>query len=128
MMVKAGRYDRMLEKVVILSAGNGSLSATMKVEKEHTNLGGSLHGGLASSLTDSLTTLAMMTYPGISSAGVSVALNLSYLSVALEGQDILMKATTDKVGKRLAYLSMDILSKASGSIVAKGTHTKYIGG
>ncbi|CAG7717783.1 unnamed protein product [Allacma fusca] len=123
-----GGFDRFLENVVVLSAGNGSLSASMKVEKIHVNRGGALHGGMTSTIIDSMSTMALMTYPEVPSPGVSVALNVSFLKAVPEGQEILIRATTDKVGKRLAYLTVDILNKSSGDIVAKGTHTKYIGG
>ena len=61
----------------ILSAANGSLTATMKVEKEHTNRGGFLHGGMTTTIIDVLSGVAMMTLPNASSSGVSINLNIS---------------------------------------------------
>lgn len=36
-------------------------------------------------------------------------------------------AKTVKAGKTLAYLSCDIRNKATGDILATGTHVKFIG-
>jgi hypothetical protein len=42
------------------------------------------------------------------------------------GQEILIKAKTDKVGSKLAFLSVDILNKSSNELLATGYHVKYI--
>jgi acyl-coenzyme A thioesterase PaaI-like protein len=43
------------------------------------------------------------------------------------GQDILIKASTDKMGSRVAFLSVEILGKSNNELFAKGSHTKFIG-
>lgn len=65
-----------LLKVKILSAGGGSCVAEMCVEEEHQNRGGTLHGGLSSSLVDVISTMALMTTEK-QVPGVSVNLSLS---------------------------------------------------
>jgi acyl-coenzyme A thioesterase PaaI-like protein len=40
---------------------------------------------------------------------------------------MVISASTDKLGNRLAYLTVDIFDRKTGDIIAKGTHTKYVG-
>lgn len=59
-----------------MSAGQGRCVAKMKVEKEHTNRTGNLHGGFTATLVDAVSTLALMTTEqGV--PGVSVNINVS---------------------------------------------------
>ena len=43
------------------------------------------------------------------------------------GHDIVIAADTLKIGKTLAFCSVDIKLKSDGSIVAQGKHTKFVG-
>lgn len=49
------------------------------------------------------------------------------MKAAQVGQDVLIKARTDKVGSQVAFLSVEILSKATNELLAKGSHVKFIG-
>lgn len=51
---------------------------------------------------------------------------LSYLKGAKEGDDVIIDATTVKAGKSLAYLECELKHKKDGSIIAKGSQTKFI--
>lgn len=51
----------------------------------------------------------------------------SYLKAAREGEEIVIDANTVKAGKTLAFLDVEIKKKTSGEIIAKGSHTKFIG-
>lgn len=44
-----------------------------------------------------------------------------YLNAAKIGDHILVKAATDKVGKNLAFLNVQIINKQSGAILAQGS-------
>ena len=44
------------------------------------------------------------------------------------GADILIDADTLKVGKTLAFLTVDLKLKDTGDLLAQGKHTKYVGG
>lgn len=50
-----------------------------------------------------------------------------YLKAAKTGEEILINAETLKVGKTLAFLTVDVTNKESGELIAQGTHTKYVG-
>lgn len=51
----------------------------------------------------------------------------SYLKGAKEGDVVLIDAKTVRAGNRLAYLECDLLHKKDGSIIARGTQTKFLG-
>lgn len=59
-----------------MSAGQGRCLAEVKIEKEHTNRAGALHGGFTATLVDVVSTLALMTAEN-GSPGVSVNMNIS---------------------------------------------------
>lgn len=50
-----------------------------------------------------------------------------YLKSAAIGEDVVIEANTIKSGKNLAFLDVYIKKKSDGSLVAKGSHTKYVG-
>jgi len=60
-------------------------------------------------------------------AGVSVDMHISYLKGAKEGEELEVFADTVKCGKTLAFLNCEIKNKKSGAIIARGSHTKFVG-
>ncbi|XP_006888747.1 PREDICTED: acyl-coenzyme A thioesterase 13 [Elephantulus edwardii] len=119
-------FDRVLEKVMPVSFAPGKLVCEMKVEEQHANKMGTLHGGLTATLIDSISTVALLcTERGV--PGVSVDMNITYMSPAKIGEDILITAHILKQGKTLAFASVDLTNKATGKIIAQGRHTKHLG-
>ncbi|KAF6292349.1 acyl-CoA thioesterase 13 [Rhinolophus ferrumequinum] len=119
-------FDRVLEKVTLVSAAPGKVICELKVEEEHTNKMGTLHGGLTATLVDSISTMALLcTERG--APGVSVDMNITYMSPAKLGEDIVITAHILKQGKTLAFASVDLTNKATGKLVAQGRHTKHLG-
>ena len=113
----------------IRSAGSGKAVAELLVQPEHTNRGGTLHGGFVATLVDSVTTIALMSDESADSLmpGVSLDLSVLFISPGGLGRTIEMQAETLKRGKTIAYLTMDILDKESRRLIARGTHTKFLG-
>uniref|UniRef100_A0A674HCG6 Acyl-coenzyme A thioesterase 13 n=2 Tax=Taeniopygia guttata TaxID=59729 RepID=A0A674HCG6_TAEGU len=108
------------------SATPGKVVCEMKVEEEHTNRGGTLHGGLTATLVDVVSTAALL-YTERAVPGVSVDMNITYTSAAKIGEDILITAQILKQGKTLAFATVDLTNKATGKLIAQGRHTKFIG-
>lgn len=50
-----------------------------------------------------------------------------YISAAKTGEEIIINAETLRVGRNLAFLNVDVINKESGALIAKGSHTKYVG-
>ncbi|KAK5649999.1 hypothetical protein RI129_001028 [Pyrocoelia pectoralis] len=117
-------FNRVLQKISIIKAENGSCVAEMKIEKEHVNSKGGLHGGLTATIVDVLTSCALLTRD--SRPNISVDIHVSYLKEALNGNEILINAETIKCGKTLGFTECVISDKATGSIIAKGKQTLYI--
>lgn len=60
--------------------------------------------------------------------GVSVDIHLSYLKGAREGDVVVIEADTIRAGRQLAFLECTLKHKKDGTLIAKGSHTKYVGG
>ncbi|XP_041101063.1 acyl-coenzyme A thioesterase 13 [Polyodon spathula] len=125
-MIDSPGFDRVLSKVALVSASPGKVVCEMKVEEEHTNRGGTLHGGLTATLVDVISTTALM-YTERGAPGVSVDMNITYMNAAKIGEDVLITAQVLKQGKTLAFATVDVTSKATGKLIAQGRHTKHLG-
>ncbi|KAF8231729.1 Thioesterase/thiol ester dehydrase-isomerase [Tricholoma matsutake] len=112
--------------LVIHHATPGTVLAFLKVEPYNLNRVGVLHGGLISSLTDTLGSLALAS-KGQYMTGVSTDIGTSFVRPAGRVGDLLhAKAVLTGMGKSLAFTRIDFTNPA-GELVAYGHHTKYIG-
>ncbi|KAI6050521.1 acyl-coenzyme A thioesterase 13 [Marmota monax] len=119
-------FDRVLEKVTLVSAAPEKVICEMKVEEQHANKMGTLHGGLTATLIDSISTVALLcSERGL--PGVSVDMNITYMSPAKIGEEIVITAQILKQGRTLAFASVDLTNKATGKLIAQGRHTKHLG-
>ncbi|XP_027742680.1 acyl-coenzyme A thioesterase 13 isoform X2 [Myiozetetes cayanensis] len=109
----------------LVSATPGNVVCEMKVEEEHTNRFGTLHGGLTATLVDVVSTAALL-YTERATPGVSVDMNISYTSAAKIGEEILITAQILKQGRSLAFATVDLTNKATGKLIAQGRHTKFL--
>ncbi|XP_058474780.1 acyl-coenzyme A thioesterase 13 [Solea solea] len=125
-MTNATCFDRVLSKVDVVSASPGKVVCEMRVEEEHTNHGGTLHGGLTATLVDVISTVAIM-YSDRGAPGVSVDMNITYMNAAKIGEDVLITAQVLKQGRTLAFATVDLTNKATGKPIAQGRHTKHLG-
>ncbi|ODM97444.1 Acyl-coenzyme A thioesterase 13 [Orchesella cincta] len=76
--ISSGCIDQLLlNKVKVTSVGEGTLTAVMTVEKEHANIGGTLHGAMSTYLVDAMSTLTLATCPGVKNVGVSLNINMT---------------------------------------------------
>ncbi|PIO38991.1 hypothetical protein AB205_0007520, partial [Aquarana catesbeiana] len=110
----------------IVSASPGKLVCEMKVDEDHTNRGGTLHGGLTATLVDMVSTVALLNTDR-GAPGVSVDMNITYMNAAKIGESILITAQVLKQGKTLAFATVDLVNKDTGKIIAQGRHTKHLG-
>lgn len=125
-MVDSPGFDRVLNKVELVSATPGKVVCEMKVGEEHTNRGGTLHGGMTATLIDIISTTALM-YTERGAPGVSVDMNITYMNAAKVGEDIVITAQVLKQGRTLAFTTVDLINKANGKLIAQGRHTKHLG-
>ncbi|XP_060832735.1 acyl-coenzyme A thioesterase 13 [Bombus pascuorum] len=125
-VLKTPNFGQCLQKLQIISAGNGNCKAQLIISEEHLNLGGTLHGGFTSTLIDCVSTYAIMTHE-INSPGVSVDLNITFMKPAFPGDLITIDAKTIRAGKTLAFLAVDITKDEGKHVIAHGRHTKFVG-
>ena len=83
-----------------------------------------LHGGMSMLAIDSLGTTALWTLRPEPNS-VSVALSTSFLSSASVGDVLVVKSRVAKMGRKLAFINVDISRKSDGMAIASGSHTVY---
>ncbi|KAG2493276.1 hypothetical protein HYH03_008413 [Edaphochlamys debaryana] len=98
----------------------------MPVGEAVQNRYGTLHGGCTATLVDTVSTAALLTASPHS--GVSVGLSVNYLAPMPGGPNeaVLIDAKVVKVGRQLATLAVELRRKATGQVVATGSHTKFL--
>ena len=96
------------------------LPVTPHVENRYSTL----HGGCIATLVDVLSTAALVTVSD--SSGVTLDLNVSYMTAAKDGDSVLVDARVLKVGKSTAALEVELRIVKTRELVAKGRHTKFL--
>ncbi|XP_015909373.1 uncharacterized protein [Parasteatoda tepidariorum] len=124
-LIEEGGFDRVLDKLEVMSAGAGQCVCELKVANEHKNRNGLLHGGMTSTLVDAVSTMAL--FSKIERYGVSIEMSVSYIRPANIGDELFIEGKILKVGKNLAFLTVDVKNKVTGQIIAQGKHTKFVG-
>lgn len=122
----------MISQVEVISAGHGRVTAEVVLDKSHTNRGGFAHGGFLATLVDSISTLAVMSDTSkegdgsIPTPGVSIDLNVQFMSPGNVGSTLLIEAETLKKGQTMVYLTVNILDRNTRRLIARGSHIKFI--
>ncbi|CAH2103853.1 unnamed protein product [Euphydryas editha] len=120
-------FDQNLRKVKVVCCDSGKMVCHFQVGPEHLNQRGTLHGGFIAHLVDAISTYALTANENVETRGVSVDLSVSYMSAAKEGDNIEVEAVTRKLGKKLAFLEVEVRNKDNDQLLATGRHTKYVG-
>jgi len=118
-------FSSFLSSLKVVSAEPGRCVVSMKVEKEHVNMYGTLHGGCSATIVDHVTSAALVTSEGTPNPGVSVNLDIQYMKAAKLDEEILIEAITKKVGRKLAFTQCEIRN-IKGDLLVMGSHTKYV--
>ncbi|RZC32281.1 4HBT domain containing protein, partial [Asbolus verrucosus] len=125
--IKKGQgFDRIMHKIKILSVGDGKCLAQLKVDDDHINPMGGLHGGMSATLLDCVSSYALMSKDGPTFRHVSVDIYLNYLKTAKINDDLLIDASVVKRGDQLAFLQAEIKNKTTGDVLVKCANTKSI--
>ena len=124
--LEMGGFDKSLAGLQIISAESGRARLRIVVEKPVQNLGGNLHGGAIATLVDDAGTIAIMTADKDGRPGVTTDLNVSYFSAGRAGEAVLIDAEVLKVGRTMAYVSVDLLREKDGVKIAQGRMTKFL--
>ena len=111
----------------IVSYGEGKARAELDCTPAVQNLNGVLHGGATAALIDHVGTVAIMSADRESRPGVTTDLNVTYLAPAATGGKVYADATVLKIGKIMAYVTVDVRRAEDDVLVAQGRMSKYQG-
>ena len=124
--LETGGFDKSLVGLEVVDAHAGKATLRIIVCTAVQNLGGNLHGGAIATLVDDAGTLAIMTADKDGRPGVTTDLNVSYLAAGRAGEVVLAVAEVLKVGRTLAFVTVDVRSEQSGRLLAQGRMTKFL--
>ncbi|BHF72523.1 hypothetical protein SprV_0401559000 [Sparganum proliferum] len=119
-----GGFNAIFAPLQVVSADDNCLKCRFQVTKETSNSFHTLHGGYIASLVDFLSSVDLMRRGRL--AHVSVELSTSYVKAAKMNSWISAESYILKQGKTLAFCEVSLFDEASGSLLAKGKHTKYM--
>ncbi|KAL0477911.1 acyl-coenzyme A thioesterase [Acrasis kona] len=118
-------FDQCLDKMTIDSMDGGIAKATLPISDELGNSYGTLHGGAIATLIDVMGTLALLTHNS-EKGGVSIEMNMSFLSPAKVGDTILAEGQVVKSGRSMGFTQVTLYRKSDMKVVATGRHTKAL--
>lgn len=120
-------YNFFFSDIVLVSATNGSMTASLEVSHNHLNSKGGLHGSVSATIVDWAGGMAIAS-TGLEKTGVSTDIHVSYVTSAKLGDSLTIEGDVSKVGRNMGFTTVTIY-KGKGedkTVVAHGTHTKYI--
>jgi acyl-coenzyme A thioesterase 13 len=120
-------YNFFFSNIELVSATDGSMVARLPVSGNLLNSKGGLHGSVSATIVDWAGGMAIAS-TGMEKTGVSTDIHVSYVSSAKLGDVLTIEGNVSRVGKNMGFTTVTIL-KGEGenkSVVAHGTHTKYI--
>jgi acyl-coenzyme A thioesterase 13 len=124
-------YKFLLAPATIISASKGLVISRLTLTKDHINSKGGLHGSVSATIVDAFGGLAITSWDGREKTGPSVDINVSYLGMAGEGDEVEIEGRVEKVGGSLGFTSVKI-SKVKGEenkeVIVLGRHTKFVRG
>lgn len=120
-------YSFFFSEIELVSAEKGSMLARLPVGENHINSKGTLHGSVSATIVDWAGGMAIASH-GLLQTGLSTDIHVTYVSTAKIGDVLSIEGKTSKLGRNLGFTTVTIY-KGEGeeqSMVAHGTHTKYI--
>lgn len=124
-------YAFLLSDISIIAASKGCLVARLPLTESHMNSGNSLHGAVSAAIVDWAGGMAIATHDLRTGSGPSIDIHVTYQSGAKVGDEIEIEGIAERVGGALGFTRITIYKVVDGarsSIVAAGTHTKYVKG
>lgn len=124
-----------MPQLSVTEAAAGVVRAELPLTGTQVNSKGTLHGSVTATIVDwvgGLCVASASADPAAAKRGVSVDIHVSYIGGARAGQHLLIEGRADKVGRTLAFISVELRVRDAGAsdagkLVAKGSHTKFVG-
>lgn len=115
-----------VEGLQAVEATRGRLVVRLDVTDKLANMANTLHGGAAATLIDIVGSLAIIMADQHNRPGVTTDLSGSWYAPAPVGTSVIIEATVPKIGKTMAFTSVDIKDE-DGRVLVHGTMTKALG-
>ncbi|ETS64534.1 hypothetical protein PaG_00999 [Moesziomyces aphidis] len=129
-------YKYLLSDLEIKIVSPGFIEAHVPVSKTLMNSKNILHGSTSATIIDWIggIVIASTSPDRFKNRGVSVDIHATYVGAAKEGDLLIIRGKSNKVGRNLAFIDVQILGRKPGAtddtddrVVCSGTHTKYVG-
>ena len=126
-LLTSNRFDKVLKDLVVTSINiqEGIVECELIIHEEIQNTYGTLHGGAIATIVDVVGTMAILTKDPLR-AGVSVDLNVTYISAAKANEKIKIIGKVLKTGKRIAFSEVSFYRSSDNTLLATGRHTKAL--
>ena len=95
-----------------------------KVHPNSLNYWGAMHGGAISTLIDIASTIAITGMDKNHRKNISIELSTNFLSPVTPENDIFILCKISKIGKNIAYSTIELLDTKSLKVIATASHTK----
>jgi uncharacterized protein (TIGR00369 family) len=116
--------------VELEAIGDGHVRYSLKLEEKHTNPNGVMHGGVLTSMMDEAAGHAIVTVRGIeimaTAPHATVEMNVSFISGARPGDEIVVESRVLKVGRSVAFAEAEARRRGNNDLIAKGRFTFVI--
>jgi uncharacterized protein (TIGR00369 family) len=110
----------------------GYVRMALVIEEKHTNPNGVMHGGVLTTLMDETLGAVIATVRGMevmrAAPHATVEMNVSFLSGARPGDEIIIEGRALKVGRSVAFGEAEARKRGSDDLIAKGRFTFVIPG
>lgn len=126
-----------LSQLVIKTVSSGYIEAHVPVSRTLMNSKNILHGSTSATIIDWIggIVVASTSPDRFKKRGVSVDIHATYVGAAKEGDVLIVKGKSNKIGRNLAFIDVEILSRKPGGsesgeddkVIVSGSHTKYVG-
>ncbi|KAG5981200.1 hypothetical protein E4U55_003209 [Claviceps digitariae] len=130
---KSPIYGLILADMHLADVQAGSVTLHLRLTATHLNSKGGLHGAVSATMVDFVTGLAICSHDLRDTTGASVDMHLSFLAAARVDDVLVVRATAERVGGNLAFVTVRINKLVGGEEgeekpVTLAQHTKFVRG
>ncbi|KAI3402067.1 hypothetical protein diail_4041 [Diaporthe ilicicola] len=124
-------YNLLIPTIKPVSAtSDGRVIGQLVLEDKHVNSLGGIHGTTSAGIIDFIAGMAIVAKSGGQKTGVSTDIHISYVASAKVGDTIEVECWLNKLGRNLAYTTIEIRKVVKEGddkkVVVTGSHTKYV--
>ncbi|KKY36075.1 putative thioesterase family protein [Diaporthe ampelina] len=124
-------YNILIPTIKLVSAtSDGRVIGHLVLEDKHVNSLGGIHGTTSAAIVDFTAGMSIVAKSGGQKTGVSTDIHISYVASAKVGDTVEVECWLNKLGRNLAYTSMEVRKVVKEGddkkVLVTGSHTKYV--